>query len=44
MLRHQWQKEIEADKEVERQRFVLNRERNIELIRYNAAEKELREV
>ena len=30
------------DKEAERQKFVLNRERNIELIKHNEAERELR--
>jgi hypothetical protein len=44
MLKHQWAKEIEADKEAERQKFILNRERNLELINHNAAERELRAV
>ena len=42
MLKTQWAQEIEADKEQERQKFILNRERNLELIAHNAAEKELR--
>lgn len=44
MLKGQWAKEIEADKEAERQKFILNRERNLELINHNAAEKELRSI
>ncbi len=44
MLKHQWAKEIDADKEAERQKFILNRERNLELINHNAAERELRAV
>ena len=43
MLKNQWQKEEEDEKEVERQKFVLNRERNLELIRHNEAEKLLKE-
>jgi len=42
MLKEQWAKEIESDKEAERQKFILNRERNLELINHNAAERELR--
>ena len=44
MLKEQWAKEIEADKEAERQKFILNRERNLELINHNAAERELRQI
>jgi hypothetical protein len=44
MLKEQWSKEIESDKEAERQRFILNRERNLELINHNAAERELRGI
>lgn len=32
------------DKEAQRQQFVLNRERNLELIKHNAAERELRNI
>jgi hypothetical protein len=32
------------DKEAERQKFILNRERNLELIKHNAAERELRQA
>jgi hypothetical protein len=32
MLQEQWAKESEQDKEAERQKFILNRERNMELI------------
>jgi len=38
MLRTQWQREEEQEKELERQKFVLNRERNLDLIRHNEAE------
>ena len=44
MLKKQWAIEIESDKEADRQKFILNRERNIELINHNAAEKELRGI
>lgn len=43
MLATQWKKEEEYERELERQKFVLNRERNLELIRHNEAEKKLRE-
>ena len=42
MLKQQWQKEEEYERELQRQQFVLNRERNLELIRHNEAEKQLR--
>lgn len=44
MLKAQWVKEEAMDKEAERQKFLLNRERNLELINHNAAEKELRNI
>ena len=44
MLKEQWKLEQEADAEAERQKFILNRERNMELINHNAAEKELRGI
>ena len=44
MLKEQWAKELAADKEAERQKFVLNKERNLELIKHNAAEKVLRDA
>ena len=43
MLKDQWKKEEEYEKEMERQKFILNRERNLELIRHNEAEKKLRD-
>lgn len=43
MLSTQWKKEEEYERELERQKFILNRERNLELIRHNEAEKKLRE-
>lgn len=43
MLKNQWKSEEEYEREMERQKFVLNRERNLELIRHNEAEKLLRE-
>lgn len=44
MLKEQWAKELASDKEAERQKFVLNKERNLELIKHNAAEKVLRDA
>ena len=44
MLKDQWSKEAQMDQEAERQKFVLNRERNLELIKHNAAERELRQA
>lgn len=44
MLKQQWVVEDEKEKEAERQKFLLNRERNLELIKHNAQEKELREM
>jgi len=43
MLRTQWKEEEEREKHNEQQKFLLNRERNLELINHNATEKELRE-
>ena len=43
MLRTQWAVEEEKEKQDTQQRFLLNRERNLELISHNATEKELRE-
>ena len=36
--------EAAGDKEADRQKFILNRERNIELANHNTAEKGLREI
>jgi len=44
MLKTQWAREDAMDKEADRQKFLLNRERNLELINHNAAEKELRKI
>lgn len=44
MLKKQWVLEAESDKEADRQKFILNRERNLEIIGHNVAEKELREI
>lgn len=43
MLKDQWAREDEQEREMERQRQLLNRERNLELLRHNDAEKRLRE-
>ena len=43
MLKAQWQAEEEKEKKAEQQKFLLNRERNLELINHNATEKQLRE-
>jgi len=39
MLKEQWKREEEHEQELERQRQILNKERNLELIRHNEAEK-----
>lgn len=44
MLKEQWAKEIAADAEADRQKFVLNRERNLEIIQHNVAERELNRI
>lgn len=43
MLREQWSIEEQKEKQDAEQRFLLNRERNLELIAHNAQEKQLRE-
>lgn len=43
MLTDQWEKEAEREKQAERDLALLNRERNLELIKHNEAEKRLRE-
>ena len=43
MLRDQWTVEEQKEKQDAEQRFLLNRERNLELIAHNATEKQLRE-
>ena len=43
MLRDQWVVEEQKEKQDAEQRFLLNRERNLELISHNATEKALRE-
>ena len=43
MLRDQWAIEEQKEKQDAEQRFLLNRERNLELIAHNATEKQLRE-
>jgi hypothetical protein len=43
MLREQWAVEEQKEKQDADQRFLLNRERNLELITHNATEKSLRE-
>lgn len=44
MLNQQWLVEAQKEKEAENQKFVLNRERNLELIRHNEQEKQLRDM
>jgi len=44
MLKAQWQIEDEKEREADRQKFLLNRERNLELIQHNAQEKHIREM
>lgn len=43
MLKTQWIEEEEREKRNDQQKFLLNRERNLELINHNATEKQLRE-
>ena len=43
MLRQQWAVEEQKEKQENDQQFLLNRERNLELIQHNAMEKQLRE-
>lgn len=43
MLKEQWAVEESQEKKNEHQKFLLNRERNLELIQHNATEKQLRE-
>ncbi len=43
MLKEQWQREQEQERELERQKHLLNKERNLELLRHNDAEKILKE-
>ena len=42
MLTGQWQSEEQREKEAERQLFILNRERNLDLIAHNEVERGLR--
>lgn len=44
MLKQQWVLEEQKEKTDAQQQFLLNRERNLELISHNATEKELREA
>ena len=43
MLKDQWKKEEEYEKEMQIQQFIVNRERNLELIRHNEAEQLLKD-
>lgn len=43
MLAEQWKREEEQERELQRQQFVLNRERNLDLLRHNEAEKKIRD-
>jgi len=43
MLTDQWTTEAEKEKQAEKDLHLLNRERNLELIKHNEAEKTLRE-
>ena len=43
MLKDQWEREQEQERELERQKGLLNKERNLELLRHNEAEKVLRD-
>ena len=43
MLKEQWMREQEQEREMERQKHLLNKERNLELLRHNDAEKILKD-
>ena len=43
MLKEQWVREQEQEREMERQKHLLGKERNLELLRHNDAEKGLKE-
>jgi hypothetical protein len=43
MLRRQWALDQEREKQAERERQILNRERNLGLLKHNQQEKGLRE-
>jgi len=43
MLKRQWALDQEKERNLERERQILNRERNIELMKHNQQEKGLRE-
>ena len=43
MLKRQWALDQEKEKNLEKERQILNRERNIELMKHNQQEKGLRE-
>jgi len=43
MLKRQWALDKEKEKKLEEERQILNRERNIELMKHNQQEKGLRE-
>lgn len=44
MLKQQWAIEDQNEKKSEHERFLLNRERNLELIQHNAQERHIREL
>ena len=44
VLNEIWKVEDEKEKEIERQKLLLNKERNLELIRHNQMEKNLRDI
>lgn len=44
MLKTQWAIEDEKERKAEHERFLLNRERNLDLIHHNAQEKQIREI
>lgn len=44
MLNELWKLEEDKEKETERQRLLLNKERNLELIRHNQLEKEVKDL
>jgi len=43
MLKEQWMREQEQERKLEQQKHVVNKERNLELLRHNDAEKILKD-
>ena len=42
MLQQKWEQELQDEKQAEYEKFLQNRERNLDLIKHNAAEREIK--